>query len=266
MKFKLLLFLLSFLICSNVWAGIDFDGVDDIVNYGDVAAAEPVSFSISAWVYHDSLTTDDTILTKTTPNTLDEGFLLFRDDVAAISGRTDTYVNYVEESDGATTCRLEGATNASPSENWTHVVGTYTEGSSTGMRLYVNGVEDANSPASSASCTGLVNAGNLLIGDTNAPTNLKPFDGKITEVAMWNVVLTQAQVSQLALSRVKRMPLQISPSNLIFYSPLDDQPDGTSFDGDTALDYDATANNGTGDNGANNTGLTAKAEEVLSYP
>lgn len=91
--------------------------------------------------------------------------------------------------------------------------------------------------------------------------------GTIDEVAVWNAELTDNDISILANSKVKHMPLQISPGNIIFYLPMDDQPDGTSADGDTLVNQDnpGTAN-GTGNDGANNTGLTWKAEAVLSYP
>ena len=44
------------------------------------------------------------------------------------------------------------------------------------------------------------------------------------------------------------------------------EPDGTSADGDSFLDKSSNANSCTGDDGAGNTGLTALAESVLSYP
>jgi len=61
------------------------------------------------------------------------------------------------------------------------------------------------------------------------------------------------------------VPLK-SAGGLVGYWPLDDSPDGTSGDGDTFVDRSGTGNNGTGVDGANNTGLTVKASSYLMYP
>jgi hypothetical protein len=65
----------------------------------------------------------------------------------------------------------------------------------------------------------------------------------------------------------KRSRQFFSPASICagLYWPLDNQPDGTAADGDTYRDRVGT-NNGTGSDGANNTGLTNIAEKVLSYP
>ena len=75
--------------------------------------------------------------------------------------------------------------------------------------------------------------------------------------------LSATEMAQIYNSKMRYMPIQISSS--VGYWPLDDQPDGTSFDGDTAVDRSGNGNDGVGNDGANGTGLTAKAEEVLSY-
>jgi len=90
-------------------------------------------------------------------------------------------------------------------------------------------------------------------------------NGDIYECAEWNVLLTDSEVSLLVNSKVKRMPLQIQPANLTSYWAMDDVADGASADGVTFLDMSRNANNATGVDGANNTGLTAVAETVLSY-
>lgn len=89
----------------------------------------------------------------------------------------------------------------------------------------------------------------------------------VNDVAIWKgVAVSGAELSLSYNSRVKHMPLQIQPLNLVAYLPMDDGQDGTSADGATVSDMSGNGNNGTGDDGANNTGLTWKAEEVLSYP
>ena len=89
-----------------------FGGSGDYVNLSDINAIDSASeLTISAWVYHNSLISDDAILTKGTSSNAD-GLLLWRDDLAFGSGRTDTYTFFVGDSSDADNTRLEGATNA----------------------------------------------------------------------------------------------------------------------------------------------------------
>mgnify|MGYP003394429653 FL=1 len=141
---------------------------------------------------------------------------------------------------------------------WYHLVVTYN---GSGGTFYVNGVADG-SPSNMASIDG--NDTVLRVGSESGGGTY--WDGIISYVAIWNVVLTQAEVTLLSSSKVKTMPLQIRPSNLKLFLPLDDQPDGTSGDGDIFHDRSSNANNGTGGDGANNANLTAKAEDFFSYP
>lgn len=87
----------------------------------------------------------------------------------------------------------------------------------------------------------------------------------MTELAIWNTVLGASDRAQLYNAEIKHMPHQIQQANRAEYWPMDNGPDGASADGDILRGV-WNGNDGTGDNGANNTGLTWKAEEVLSYP
>lgn len=56
-------------------------------------------------------------------------------------------------------------------------------------------------------------------------------DAEINEIAVWSTILTSREISQLALSRVKRMPYQIQPSSLELYLPTDNSlTSGAAFD------------------------------------
>ena len=89
-------------------------------------------------------------------------------------------------------------------------------------------------------------------------------DPKISEFAIWDVALPLTEISLLANSKIKRLPLQIQPSNLKLYLPLDEVADGVSIHGQTFKDLSGNNNNGTGsDAGGESVG---RAEEVLSYP
>jgi len=85
----------------------------------------------------------------------------------------------------------------------------------------------------------------------------------LSDARVYNRALAPAEIEALAASRLKYHSIT---NGLVAYWPLDDQPDGTSGNGDTFRDRSGNANHGTGDDGGNNTGLTARAETLLSYP
>ena len=127
------------------------------------------------------------------------------------------------------------------------------------MRHYINGSLD---------CT--ETSYNDNSGTTNAPIRICE-DGseavggelKISDVAIWSVELTPAEIAHIGASRVKGMPLQIQADNLVAYFPLDDIPSGTSVNSQTFRDL-ANDNTLTGTDGDGDT--TSIGEEILSYP
>jgi hypothetical protein len=88
---------------------------------------------------------------------------------------------------------------------------------------------------------------------------------EITDLVVWDTGLSATDVSEL-YSKIKGMARQIKPANILDHRPLNDGPDGTSADGDNIRDLSVNRNTGTGDDGANNTGLTWQAESVLTHP
>ncbi len=78
--------------------------------------------------------------------------------------------------------------------------------------------------------------------------------------------LTADEARRACKPKGKRMILQIQPAALFFYLPLDDIANGISADSATFKDISGNGNDGTGDDGGNNTGLTALDETLLTYP
>jgi hypothetical protein len=181
---------------SNRGAVLGFNGGDgDYVDCGDIDAIDNATkLSVCAWVYHDNITDDQYIATKRGGND-DDGFLLIRDDVGSVSGRTDIYTVLVLESTGAANRRIESAQDASPLQTWTHVCFTYEENIANGLRLYINGVEDANSPVSTVGFVGIdAQGGSFLVG-VNFEFGVG-FDGKISEVLNYNRAPSAAEIMQ----------------------------------------------------------------------
>ena len=252
---KLIIFFVLFSICNSCYAGVDFDGADDVISLPTSSivfnAGNP--FSFSCWVYWG----------RSGSNAAEFLYGGSQDWSGKIELNHDWKFLYFA-SDGDTPITSYSDDNAVPLNTWSHLVVTW-DGSvtSTNVKFYVNGslitYQGGQNGVNLGSDTGVKYLGNRNDG-------ARPFDGIMNEVALWDVVLSATDITLLAKSKVKGMPLQIQPANLVLYLPMDDVADNTSADGSTFVDRSGTGNNGTGDDGANNTGLTSKAEEVLSYP
>jgi hypothetical protein len=181
-------------VSGTVGQGLKFDGVDDYVTVGDVAAVDSATdLSGCAWVYHNTITTDDSIFAK--DNAGVDGFRFFRDDVA-VSARTDVYSIFIADSADTDSVRVESATGSSPLQKWTHVCFTFTLGSATGARLYVNGVEDANSPQSTASI-GAINAGANVFTIGTVSGGSAFLDGALDDVRIYTRVLSLVEIKRI---------------------------------------------------------------------
>lgn len=239
----LILSLLSF--PNIIYGGIDFDGVDDSVNLGDNYDLVDSAFTVCAWTIPEGSSTG--YLMGKYNVTTDSGFWLRRlnsgNDWATGIDSTD----FIQVSDSADI----GV--------WQHICSVIDPSPNTSI-LYKNGVQIGTITTMAAT---IDSSRDMVIG--NRYDINRDYDGTINEVAIWSVVLSQSEIDQLYNSQVKRMPLQIQPSNLEGYWALDEEEDGSSADGDTFRDLSGNGIDGTGNDGANNTGLTAKAEEILSY-
>ena len=179
-------------VIGKVGQALIFDGSDDSVSMGDVIMDSLTTVSVCAWVKHDTITSDDDILGK--QNGPVEGIVFFRDDVGAVSARTDIYSVYINETAAAgnTSARLESASNTALANTWNHVCMTLTLNDSSGLNMYINGVKTPDSPLTTS---GIDN----IDGGTTALTVGSPryFDGQIDEVRIYNRALSADEVYQL---------------------------------------------------------------------
>ena len=175
--------------------GFEFDGDGDSINLGDIDVIDSATeLSGCAWVYHDDLDSDDTIFEKYNSG---DGLFFWRDNVAAWSGRTDTYAISVYSSSGAEQIRVEGAQGISLLQTWTHVCFTYIGNDVTGLRLYVNGVEDANSPNSTVGIIEIDAGGKDLYVGGLEDTPGYDFNGSIDDVILFNRSLSAEEITAL---------------------------------------------------------------------
>ena len=246
------------LICSPALAGITFDKVDDLLTCGatDDIMEENVALTISAWI-------------KPVSTGLNGGGRII--ERLATDGNPGVVFHMINTDTlrflvAGTTNLVRTASNSSVTLNaWNHVLVTW-DGSTTAanVSIYVNGTVTTYQTTTNGVTIADNSTETVKIGDTSIAN--RTFDGIITEIAVWQVVLTAQEIATLALSRVKGMPLQIQPASLDAYWPLHEEEDGSSADADTFINYGTTSHTCTGDNGANNLGLSATAESVLTYP
>ena len=118
--------------------------------------------------------------------------------------------------------------------------------------LQQNGSGTENSDATTA----------LIIGNAPGAIPNRSWQGDIEEFAIWDVELSTANILNLAGSRARYMPLQVDPSALAAYWPLDDVAEATTASG-TAIFRDRSANT---NHGTPSNSPSGRATRVLSYP
>lgn len=249
---KIILALLILFTPLNSFGGV-YMITDDYINYGDVTTFDNLTtLSVSFWFTYSSANNGRIIHKWGNAGTEDQFIVQMT--------QTDEILLAVEGGGAFFATDTDAANLAT--NTWYHVLVVW-EGTNNAS-FYINGSLSADTPTSTGSVPSLSTGTSSFQIGYETDEAIAPVPMIITEVAIWSSALT-AQDAVLLSSKVKRMPLQVSPSTLLFYEPLDSQPDGTSCDGDTFLDYKSGLT-GTGNDGANNANLTAKAEEVLSYP
>jgi hypothetical protein len=258
-------FLVFFLICSSAWAGVLYDAADDVLNCGTAdIIQEDQPFTFCTWFYANSAGEGSLgrlfFRRGNVGDTQGVGFSLNSD-----VGNDRNLEVFHNRASGATTFNVRSSDGVFSLSTWTHACVT-SPGTMTAADwdIYVNGTEVTYEVQTNGDPAQDTSGQTLKIG--NRTDGGRTFDGIIGETAIWTVELTAAEVSLLANAKTARMPLQVQKSSLAYFWPMLDEEDGTSADGDTFLDLSGNGRNCTGDDGAGNTGLTAKAEAVLSHP
>lgn len=247
------------LMSSPVYAGVTFDDVDDVLHHtGSETEFDPDAggISVSFWFYGAYVADYTTWVAKRNS--------------WQFSPYTGASLRKLVFYDGTHACYTSAA-NSWIANEWQHIGVTYDYGGTdcTDMfSVYINGTEHATAAWFGAD-PGLVNnAATFNIGAWwDGTDGREVLGGTMSDVAVWiGTVITQAEFQQIYNSRIKRFPLQIKPSYLKGFWTLNDEEDGTSADTDVFYDLSGNGNDLTGYDGVNDSGLTAKAEEVLSYP
>lgn len=268
-SFLSVLFAIS-LFVSPGWAGVHFDNVDDFIdtNYTPSYSATD-DFSWCVWAEIDNAPTgaaEEAMVGLIGP-VPDSHYMVmqFEDTLCADPLMPSVYMRDDNNSGSDIVCSDTVVTAATPF----HLCWTYDD-SEADMFLFLNGVQ----VGSKTTCTQTAAKNEetpkeLYAGarNNNGTADIY-FDGIVYEAYFYdNVALSASEISLLYNSRMRRMPCQTQSAGLDKYLPLDDVPDGTSADGDSfRAECGSSLTAGTGNDGANNTGLTSEAEKILSYP
>ncbi|MFW5703888.1 MAG: LamG-like jellyroll fold domain-containing protein [Patescibacteria group bacterium] len=166
---------------------LEFDGSNDSVDVGtfDIAGS---ALTIAGWVYIDDFGVSDArIISKATGVAEQDHYFM----VSTIDHYGSKRLRFRLKTGGSTTTLIANSTGVLSTGQWVHVAAVY-DGSS--MILYKNGVAVGSTSKSGSLSTN--NTVPVWIG--NNPTNDRPFDGKIDELAIYDRALSATEIQQLA--------------------------------------------------------------------
>ena len=250
----LLSLLINFLLSPSIcFGGVSFDGIDDYLNCNsDISLDNLYIYTVCATFKIDTTPTGNfDIVSKYVSQ-------------GSIPLEINNSKNIVSWWGASSAGMLARSSNVISTNTWYKICNTFDNTGDRKGRIYLNGIEVSYTTKANASGTLESDSSNNL--EIGRGVVSRYFDGIISDVAIWSSILSSQEILQYGKSNVKRNALQLSPSTLVAYWALNEHPDETSGDSDTFYDKSRNINNCTGSDGANNTGLTAKAEEILSYP
>ncbi len=264
---RLSLSLILVLLHSSCWAGVDFDGVDDTISIADSATLTLTDaggwiIAILTNVTDNSGNLFQYVLSTNAFSANNSIQLYLNEDSEASAGQWTTRVI---DSDGSFAGVGSGGTSSPGGDSvWRWIIWRHPAGSNDFILDFgLPGQTIVNQGSDTNATVGDVDGDIWYVGRRHTTPTSRWYKGLVAEVVIITGDGSLATAQRIVSSQIRYMPIQ--GGNTKLYLPLDDQPDGTSFDGDTAIDRSGNGNDGTGDDGGNNTGLTAKAEEVLSY-
>ncbi len=195
----------------------DFDGADTKIDTGsDWIGTQAIS--VSAWIYLDSYGeggTDGRFITNA-------------------SGSSGLIISFVSSNSGRLFLRSDTGTNifsangSIPLSQWLHIVITRASGTNGIANFYVNGV--LSGTANQSSGTPVAGNTNVIIGNNSVQNST--VDGKISDVRVYNRVLTQAEITALSRSYNPSMRGSSHTKGLVGHWPLtleSEAPGGTDL-------------------------------------
>lgn len=170
---------------------IDFDGVDDNVNFKNNFNLNSGSFSFETWIKSETTNGNiQTILSKRNASNLNDGYdLRLVNNTISFNWNNG---NSISSSYAISTGR------------WYHVAVTYN---GTNYNLYIDGVSvrsaiAGENPIANSNATFILGA---MAQNTVFPYNpINHFDGWMQELRIWNLALTDAQIHQMMNQKIQQ--------------------------------------------------------------
>lgn len=175
-----------------------FDGTNDSLNMGDIVEADDSTTSLSgvAWVWQNNVTQDHWIFGSYDGTS---GIFWQFDDTSAASSRTDVYRLFVRESAGAGQglVNIETPSSGASEDVWEHVAWSWTASDGSGLRLWLDGVEVADSPVSTSGNENCgQTSGDWIAGEYPATGGLDRA-GRIDELGLFLTVLDGTDINDI---------------------------------------------------------------------
>jgi|GEM_PF-1199385 len=204
-------------LCKNTPdMSLDFDGINDHVTVPHESEfnLSASNFTIQAWVFiRDN--SANTIVSKGRGTDGNRVFSL----VASPEGdqKLGLYM-----SDGFN-LELEKSNGEIPLTTWTHVAVTF-DLASRSATFYINGVKDYVSKVYAINSFNSTDTDPLYIGRNGHVAADSYFKGRMDNLAIWGVALTDAQVTMTMSARLVGSELDLLDSDLMVYYEFDDSP------------------------------------------
>jgi hypothetical protein len=197
---------------------LDFDGVDDEVSHGDIAAIDgAAAFTMMGWFFIDTLE--------------NLGFLMGKDGACRLLMTTGPGTTMTVATTAVITGDSAGAAVAGVWAHWAYVFDGAGVGNAARLKLYKNAGEQTLAFAGVVGAT-LPDAGAEPFRVARNVSNAIFTDEKVALLKLWTAALSAAEVAQEMHSyRPART------ANLLLWAPYDD--------GIAARDYSQQGNNGT---------------------
>jgi hypothetical protein len=168
---------------GQIAGGDELPGGDtDYIDCGDIDAVDGATqLTVSVWARVDYLDKDATLVTKGEFGA-GQPLMLWRDDDGNVLGNTNTSAALMGS------IRIEGANDIWNDTGWHYTAITFVGGSETGLRLYHNGNEDANSPVAATNQPSLASPNINTVRWGGATTSSgKGMDGGLDEARISTV-------------------------------------------------------------------------------
>jgi len=162
-----------------------------------------VPVTISCWFQSDSVTASQALASL--EDGVNEFYLLQA--AGAIAGDPVRAMSY------SGTWRVAATTTGYSAGTWTHALGIFAADND--RRAFISG----GSKGTESTAEDVAAASYIMVGAYKASVPTGFFDGKLAELAMWNIALSDANAASLAAGV---LPTAIEAANLIGYWPLFD--------------------------------------------